>query len=93
MAYQSFLYRIKLNAERSVTFTSFQEASDWYVRELLAGREGMQMSVISDSGWLPINDVRVCSWCKKPIGEADHTDCQIHEDEAFKDFVDYVRAQ
>lgn len=83
------LYRIVLNREHSLCFQAAGECFERYQSELLAGRQGMKIEVLLDAGWVGINDPQICRWCRKPFGSEPHTECQIEEDQAYRDFCDY----
>ena len=83
------LYRIVLNQEHSLCFQTAGECFERYQSELLSGRQGMRIEVLTDTDWVGINDPQICRWCRKPIGKEPHTQCQVEEDQAYRDFCDY----
>lgn len=85
----SLLYRVVVNKELSLCFQTAGECFSSYQHLLLSGQRGMKLEILSDTGWIDINDPTICSWCRKPFGREPHTECQIEEDKAYADFVDY----
>lgn len=81
------LYRIVLNKEHSLCFSTAGECLERYQLELLSGRRDMGLEVLTDKGWVGFNDPIICRWCRKPIGKEPHTQCHNEEDQAYSDYV------
>jgi hypothetical protein len=86
------LYRIVLNPEHSLVYSTYAEAADSWQSELLAGHSPLKFEVLTNTDWVAINDPCICRWCKQPYGTEPHIQCQIEEDQDYRDFCDYRTA-